>query len=120
MSETSEERVSAALKAAALKAGMIDLDGLKLADVSKVTLEDDGTVKGAAELVVALKERWPYLFGKHARDMTPEEQVTWWKDHKKKFRDGSPPPKPLDMSKKATDMTRAEQDAFLKDCARRE
>jgi hypothetical protein len=49
---------------------MIDLDWLKLVDMTKVTLEPDGTVKGADELMTALKEAKPYLFGKHARDMT--------------------------------------------------
>jgi hypothetical protein len=51
-----------ALKVAAQKAGMIDLDGLKLADMSKVTLEDNGTVKGVDELIAALKERGETIF----------------------------------------------------------
>ena len=38
------EKLGGELKVAAQKAGLIDLDALKLADVSKVTLEDDGTV----------------------------------------------------------------------------
>ncbi|QOR55274.1 MAG: hypothetical protein SHS37scaffold220_43 [Phage 67_12] len=98
-----EEKVSAAtkasndriiraeLKAAALKAGMVDLDGLKLADLSKVTLDDKGEVQGADALMDELKKSKPYLFGaaststgkqpppadpqkkKSAKDMTPEE-----------------------------------------------
>ena len=55
--------VRAELAIAAVKAGMVDLDGLKLADLSKVTLEADGTVKGADELMAQLKKEKPYLFG---------------------------------------------------------
>ena len=80
------------LKAIALKAGMIDLDGLKLADLSGVKLKDDGTIDGADAMLEALKKSKPYLFGagqsssppgtppsskppaaKLAKDMTPEE-----------------------------------------------
>lgn len=80
------------LKAEALKAGMVDLDGLKLADLSTVKLKEDGTVEGAEAMLKALKEAKPYLFGstqnssppgsppnpkppaaKHAKDMTAEE-----------------------------------------------
>lgn len=57
-----ERVIRAELKAAAIKAGMIDLDGLKLADLSKVSLSDDGEVKGAEELMASLKEGKPYLF----------------------------------------------------------
>jgi hypothetical protein len=83
--------IRAELKASALKAGMVDLDGLKLADLSKVTLDDKGEVQGADALMDELKKAKPYLFGaaststgkqpppagdpkkKSAKDMTPEE-----------------------------------------------
>ena len=99
-----DERVKAAEKAAndrimrselktiAITAGMIDLDGLKLADLSKVTLKDDGTLEGADAMLEQLKKDKPYLFGtptstsstktppdpkdpkpKLAKDMTDEE-----------------------------------------------
>lgn len=55
--------IRAELKAAALKAGMVDVDGLKLADLSKVKLTEDGEVEGADELMEALKKAKPYLFG---------------------------------------------------------
>lgn len=80
------------LKAEALKAGMVDLDGLKLADLSTVKLKEDGSIEGAEAMLKALKEAKPYLFGatqnssppgtppspkpptaKNAKDMTPEE-----------------------------------------------
>lgn len=84
--------IRAELKAAALKAGMVDLDGLKLADLSGIKLAESGEVEGADELMESLKKAKPYLFGeprntshtssppppkapetKSARDMTPEE-----------------------------------------------
>jgi hypothetical protein len=55
--------IRAELKAAALKAGMVDLDGLKLADLSKVKLNDQGEVEGADKLMEDLKKAKPYLFG---------------------------------------------------------
>lgn len=58
-----ERIVRSELKAVALAAGMIDMDGLKLADLSKVTLKDDGSLEGAAEAIEALKKAKPYLFG---------------------------------------------------------
>jgi len=51
------------LNAAALKAGMHDLDGLKLADISKVKLNDAGEIEGADKLMEDLKKAKPYLFG---------------------------------------------------------
>lgn len=53
----------AELKSEAIKAGMVDVDGLKLADLSSVTLKD-GKVEGAEALFTGLKESKPYLFGK--------------------------------------------------------
>ncbi|TCG09397.1 hypothetical protein BZM27_06005 [Paraburkholderia steynii] len=59
----SEQRIiRAELKAEALKAGMVDLDGLKLADLSSIKIDDKGEVTGATELMAALKESKPYLF----------------------------------------------------------
>lgn len=61
--QTANERIlRAELKTAALKAGMVDLDGLKLADLSTVKLTDDGEVEGAEALMASLKEKKPYLF----------------------------------------------------------
>jgi hypothetical protein len=59
----SEQRViRAELKAVAIKAGMVDLDGLKLADLSTIKIDDKGEVVGAEDLMKALKESKPYLF----------------------------------------------------------
>ena len=81
--------INAELRAEATKAGMVDLDGLKLLDLDKagVSLDDDGNVKGAAEALEALKKGKPYLF---APASTGNTQT----------------PKPGDQTpKKATDMT---------------
>ena len=67
--------IRAELKAEAVKAGMIDLDGLKLADLSTITLDDKGDVVGAEALFKALKESKPYLFkavSTSSTDRTPD------------------------------------------------
>ncbi len=58
-----EAVIRAELKAEALRAGIVDLDGLKLADTSAVTLDERGEVVGAAVLVGALRRAKPWLFG---------------------------------------------------------
>jgi hypothetical protein len=79
------------LKAEAVRAGMVDLDGLKLLDASTVTVGDSGEVTGAATVMERFRRAKPWLFGgasstttavpppsqppraKRATDMTPEE-----------------------------------------------
>jgi hypothetical protein len=86
--------IRAELKAVAIKAGMVDLDGLKLADLSKVKLDDNGEVVGAEEMMAALKKAKPYLFGEPSTS------------------NGDKPPKPGEQKPKlATEMTREEYDA---------
>ncbi len=83
--------VMSELKAEAVRAGMIDLDGLKLLDASTVTVADGGEVTGAGPLMERFRRAKPWLFGgasstttavpppsqppraKQATDMTPEE-----------------------------------------------
>jgi hypothetical protein len=90
--------IRAELKAEALKSGMVDLDGLKLADLSKVKINDAGEVEGASELMEELKKSKPYLFGTTQNSSTP----------------GNPPnPKPP-VAKKATEMTAEEYAAARK------
>jgi hypothetical protein len=52
----------AELKAAAIKAGITDLDGLKLADTSKLKLNDTGEIEGLDDFMKSFKEAKPYLF----------------------------------------------------------
>ena len=79
------------LKAEAVRAGMIDLDGLKLLDTSTVTVGNHGDVNGAATVMERFRRAKPWLFAgasstttavpppsqppraKRATDMTPEE-----------------------------------------------
>ena len=55
--------IRAELKAVAVKAGMVDLDGLKLLDLSTIKLNDAGEVEGAEALLTAAKTAKPWLFG---------------------------------------------------------
>lgn len=87
--------IRAELKAAAIKAGMVDLDGLKLADLSGVKLDDSGDVVGADDLMKALKESKPYLFGQ-PQSTTQTQQTPPKKEE----------PKPFD-ARTATDEERA-------------
>lgn len=79
------------MKVEAIRAGMVDLDGLKFLDLSDAELNDEGEVPDAAERMTKLKKAKPWLFGtsssssplmpplalsprqKHASDMTNAE-----------------------------------------------
>lgn len=50
------------LKVAAIKAGMVDLDGIKLLDLGALHTADDGTIPDAAGLMSDLKRTKPWLF----------------------------------------------------------
>jgi hypothetical protein len=65
--------IRAELKAAAVKAGMTDMDFLKIADISKVKLGDDGEVIGADELMESLKKSKPHWFGTASTSSTHEK-----------------------------------------------
>jgi hypothetical protein len=54
--------LNAELKAEAIKAGMVDLDGLKLVQFDELTIDDQGTVSGADALIKNLRARKPWLF----------------------------------------------------------
>ena len=55
--------VRAELKAEAVRAGMVDLDGLKLLDASRVKVGANGEVEGATALMRELRRAKPWLFG---------------------------------------------------------
>ena len=57
-----ERLIRAELKAHAMRAGMVDLDGLKLLDPGALALDEAGEVTGAAALMAALKRAKPWLF----------------------------------------------------------
>ena len=54
--------IRAEAKTEAVKAGIVDIDGLNLADFSKVKINDKGEVEGVEELIKQLKKDKPYLF----------------------------------------------------------
>jgi uncharacterized membrane protein YqiK len=96
-----ERVIQAELRTAATAAGMRDLDGLKLADLSSVKLNDKGEVEGADALLAALKEGKPYLFGEPPKSTTTNVSTQT--------------PKPADtVTKKASEMTEDEYRAALK------
>lgn len=55
--------IRAELKTEAIRAGIVDPDGLKLIDVSALKLNEDGEFEGAAELISEFKHAKPWLFG---------------------------------------------------------
>jgi hypothetical protein len=61
--EASAKLIRAELKAEAVKAGMIDLDGLKLIDASEVQLNEAGELQDAGAILGRLKRAKPWLFG---------------------------------------------------------
>jgi hypothetical protein len=58
-----ERLLRADLKAHAVRAGMVDLDGLKLLDTSRLALNERDEVVGAAELMAEARRAKPWLFG---------------------------------------------------------
>ncbi len=61
--QTEARIVHAELKAEAIRAGIVDPDGLKLLDISTVKLNKDGEVESAGTLIADLKRAKPWLFG---------------------------------------------------------
>jgi len=55
--------VQAELRTEAVRAGMVDLDGVRLLDVSGLVLGPHG-VEGGAELIARMREAKPWLFGR--------------------------------------------------------
>jgi hypothetical protein len=55
--------IRAELKAEAVRAGMVDLDGLKLLDLADVSLNQNGEVADAGAILAKLKRAKPWLFG---------------------------------------------------------
>ena len=54
--------VVANLRTEAVRAGLIDLDGLKLVDLATVRLNSDDTVNGGRQLMDDLRRSKPWLF----------------------------------------------------------
>lgn len=88
---TEAQLIRAGLKVEAVRAGMVDLDGLKLIDPSEVKLDAGGEVEGAPALMARLKKAKPWLFAAASLSST-----------------AIPPPAQALRQKLATEMTDAE------------
>lgn len=55
--------IRAEIKAEAIRAGIIDLDGLKLLDLSAVKLNEKGEIDDASGLMARFRKAKPWLFG---------------------------------------------------------
>ena len=60
--EAESRLMRAELKAEAIRAGMVDLDGLKLLDQSAIKLTPSGDVEGIGPVMAQLKRDKPWLF----------------------------------------------------------
>ena len=67
---TRERLIRAELRMEAVKAGMIDLDGLKLANLAQVSMGEDGEVQGGAALMDRLRGEKPWLFARASSSST--------------------------------------------------
>jgi hypothetical protein len=56
--------IQMALQNEAIRQGIVDLDGVKLADTSQIKVDKDWNIEGAKEAIEALKQSKPYLFEK--------------------------------------------------------
>ena len=56
--------VQSELRTEALRAGMVDLDGVRLIDPAAVQLTEAGTLDGGAALMARLRQDKPWLFGR--------------------------------------------------------
>jgi hypothetical protein len=55
--------IAANLRTEAVRAGMIDLDGLKLIDLSKIRLDDNDMITEGRKIMTDLRRAKPWLFG---------------------------------------------------------
>ena len=65
--EEAHSRVlQAELKTHAIRSGIVDLDGLRLADTGALSFDENGGVQGVEEVIESLRQRKPYLFAAEA------------------------------------------------------
>jgi len=100
--EAETRLIGAELRAQAMRAGIIDIDGLKLLDAQAVRVNEHGEVDGAAEAIAALKRAKPWLFGGATSSST-----------------ASPPPPQQPRTKRAQEMSDAEYRAARAELTRR-
>ncbi len=64
LDQANQRLLHAELKSHAIRAGIIDLDGLKLLDTSGLKLDESGNLPDGAEALARLKREKPWLFAK--------------------------------------------------------
>jgi len=101
-SAANERIVRAELKAYAVKAGIVDLDGLRLLDLSGVRMTETGDVEGAESLIANLRTAKPWLFGLGSSSSSAK-----------------PPPEQQPRAKKASEMSIDEWKAARQELIRR-
>lgn len=99
---TNARLIRAELKAEAVRAGMVDLDGLKLMDTANLKLNEGGEVEGASGLIKEFRKLKPWLFG------APSSSST-----------AAAPPAQATEAKRATQMSHAEWQAARADLLKR-
>lgn len=60
--DASGRLIQAELKSQAIQAGIVDLDGLRLAEIDGLSVNEAGDVQGAEEAIASLRKHKPYLF----------------------------------------------------------
>jgi len=88
METAQAQLVRVELKAEAIRAGMIDLDGLKLIEPATLPLNAAGEIEGAGDVIQKLKRAKPWLFGQASSSSAV-----------------APPPSTPPRAKLATEMT---------------
>ena len=63
--------VQAELRAEAARAGMVDLDGVKMVDLATLALDEAGGLKDGVGVMAALRAAKPYLFGRSSSSAAP-------------------------------------------------
>ena len=91
MRQAADQRViRAELKAQAVRGGIVDLDGLRLLDLTGVKLDEAGEVQWAEAMIAELRGRKPWLFGAVSSSSTakaPQEQPMTLKSVRNMSRD---------------------------------
>ena len=100
--ETEARLVRAELKAEAIRAGMVDLDGIQLIDFSSLKLSKSGELENAGTIMSRLRQAKPWLFGASSSSSP-----------------ATPPPAQPPRKKLATEMTDTEYRAARADLVKR-
>lgn len=75
LKEVNKRYIRAELKAEALKAGLVDIDALRMFDTSTLEINESGDVVGVADLIDEMKVSKPYLFQGYAKDTSSDKKT---------------------------------------------